>query len=387
MIPFILSSSITTFISIAVWIWTIVCMWIIFNKTWRKWWESIIPVWNVYVLFKIAGKKWWFRSLLLVPVLWILVSILFWITMQSWDVNEYSSLYAIKNVANWILWMLALIVPLMAWITMSYWLTKKFGQSNRFCVGILFLTPIFFWILAFSDAKYEWIEFTKKYSWKKWLLITLWIALVIGCCDAWIKYKEYKDYYSSLWDPYEYEIWERDWELEMTTVDWNKWWWRYEGWKKVWHRIEYESHVIKWEWDYNNNGEREWEWKIIVKDWREWWWKYVNWKQIWEWTIYDYMFDWWYKWVYNYNDEWLKEWEWKLYDNNGNLYAIWTYENWKPVWEWIYYRDDWTSTKLIFKDWKPWEWTMLIGQKKWEYNYKDGEDEAWASAKPDQRNQ
>jgi len=58
MTSFILSSAIITFFSSVLSFWSIICMWIIFRKAWRKWWESIIPVWNVYVLFKIAERKW-----------------------------------------------------------------------------------------------------------------------------------------------------------------------------------------------------------------------------------------------------------------------------------------------------------------------------------------
>ena len=92
----------------------------------------------------------------------------------------------------------------MAWITLPYWLTKKFGKSNWFYLGMLFLTPIFFWILAFSDAKYEWVEFNEKYNLKKWILIILGISLVIWCCDAGIKYYQYNDFYEFK-DYYEYD--------------------------------------------------------------------------------------------------------------------------------------------------------------------------------------
>lgn len=61
---------------------------------------------------------------------------------------------------------------------------------------MLFLTPIFFWILAFGDAKYEGAEFNEKYDLKKWILITIGISLVIWCCHAGIKYYQYKDFYS-----------------------------------------------------------------------------------------------------------------------------------------------------------------------------------------------
>ena len=69
---------------------------------------------------------------------------------------------------------------------------------------MLLFTPIFFWILAFGDAKYEWIEYNKKYSWKKWILITLWISLLVWCCSAGIKYYQYKDFYDYL-NSFEYD--------------------------------------------------------------------------------------------------------------------------------------------------------------------------------------
>lgn len=67
-----------------------------------------------------------------------------------------------------------------------------------------------------------------------------------------------------------------------------------------------------------------------------------------------------------------REWEWKFYGDSGDLVEIWNYENWKQIWEWTYFKKDWTSTKLIFKDWMPWKWTMYIAQTEFEFNYKDG---------------
>ena len=74
--------NITTILVDLVWFFlfvrSIVCLWMIFSKAWRHWWEALIPIWNVYVYFKIAGRKNWFWALFITPILWIIVSIAFW---------------------------------------------------------------------------------------------------------------------------------------------------------------------------------------------------------------------------------------------------------------------------------------------------------------------
>jgi hypothetical protein len=92
---------------------------------------------------------------------------------------------------------------------------------------MLFLTPIFFWILAFNnDIKYEWVEFNEKYNLKKWLLITLGISLFIWCCDAVVKYYQYKDYYD-YFNNFEYDYndsYNIDYEYNNAEIEnyWNK---------------------------------------------------------------------------------------------------------------------------------------------------------------------
>ena len=47
-------------LSLAINIFSIVCMWFIFEKAGEPGWQSIIPVYNMYVLAKIAKKQWTF---------------------------------------------------------------------------------------------------------------------------------------------------------------------------------------------------------------------------------------------------------------------------------------------------------------------------------------
>lgn len=134
-------------------IWMIVCMWKVFKKAGRKWREALIPIRNVWVLFKIAGYKKWFRYLLLLPLVWILVSLIFRLVWNAWAWGQ--SLMTIKSAINWLLGICATILPLVASILVSLWLAKKFGKHWAFWLGLLFLSVIFYGILAFDDSKYS----------------------------------------------------------------------------------------------------------------------------------------------------------------------------------------------------------------------------------------
>lgn len=47
-------------LSTAISIFSVVCMWMVFEKAGEPGWQAIIPVWNAWVLAKIANKKWTF---------------------------------------------------------------------------------------------------------------------------------------------------------------------------------------------------------------------------------------------------------------------------------------------------------------------------------------
>ena len=93
----------------------------IFTKMGRKWWEAIVPVYNMYILAeKTFGNGWWFLLMFVsfIPVIGGVLGILFSI-----------------------IWSLRL--------------GKSFGQSTGFCVGLILLSPIFTLILGFGDAQYS----------------------------------------------------------------------------------------------------------------------------------------------------------------------------------------------------------------------------------------
>ena len=94
-------------------VWTIICRWRMFQKAGLPGWGSIIPFYNIYLRFRMAGMSgWWVLSLLLPPV------------------------FAI-----------ALIVSF-------FKLPEKFGKHRAWGFGLWFLNPIFIGIFAFDKSSY-----------------------------------------------------------------------------------------------------------------------------------------------------------------------------------------------------------------------------------------
>ncbi len=91
----------------------IVGAWLMFEKAGEPGWAVIIPIYNLLIAIKIAGKPWWYLLLLMIPVVNIVIII---ITLDG--------------------------------------LSKNFGKSTGFTVGLFFLRWIFIPILGFGKAVY-----------------------------------------------------------------------------------------------------------------------------------------------------------------------------------------------------------------------------------------
>lgn len=95
-------------------VFLIAAQWKIYAKAGKPGWACIVPIYNQIVLLEIVGKPWWWFFLFLIP----LVNIVFLI----WVANL---------------------------------LSKSFGKSEGFTVGLILLPIIFYPILGFGDAKYN----------------------------------------------------------------------------------------------------------------------------------------------------------------------------------------------------------------------------------------
>src|SRR5215510_5197608 len=96
-----------TILMIAAW-------WKIFTKASQPGWACIIPIYNLYVWCKIAGRPWWWILLMLIPIVNFIILIVFMIE-----------------------------------------LAKSFGKGVGFGIGLILLGVIFFPILGFGSAQYQ----------------------------------------------------------------------------------------------------------------------------------------------------------------------------------------------------------------------------------------
>lgn len=109
----VFSSGISIIISLGWSLLTIASLWKIFEKFGKKGWKSIIPIYNIIVLFEIVEMKAWYVALALIPCVGPFI--------------------------------------LMIFVIMAYAkIAKKLGKSGSFVLLIIFFTPIALALLAFG---------------------------------------------------------------------------------------------------------------------------------------------------------------------------------------------------------------------------------------------
>ena len=111
--PSPVATAIIGLVSLGICIFFIACLWRLFTKAGEPGWASIVPIYNIFVMLKIAGKPGWWFILLCIPGVNFIISILVGIS-----------------------------------------LAERFGKTAGFGIGLALLGFIFLPILAFGDAQY-----------------------------------------------------------------------------------------------------------------------------------------------------------------------------------------------------------------------------------------
>ncbi len=88
--------------------------WVIFTKAGQPGWPALIPIYSTYVLLKVVGRPGWWLILLIIP-----------------------------------------IVNLVIYVIVANDLSKSFGHEVGFTLGLIFLSVIFLFILAFGSSTYR----------------------------------------------------------------------------------------------------------------------------------------------------------------------------------------------------------------------------------------
>jgi hypothetical protein len=92
----------------------IAAMWKVFTKAGEPGWAAIVPIYNILVMLKIAGKPAWWIVLMLIPFVNFIVGIIVAIA-----------------------------------------LAERFGKSAGFGIGLALLPIIFYPMLGFGSAQYQ----------------------------------------------------------------------------------------------------------------------------------------------------------------------------------------------------------------------------------------
>lgn len=108
------SSGIGLFVGLALTIVVLAGFWKTFEKAGEPGWAAIVPIYNIYVLVKISGNRWWWFILLFVPV-----------------------------------------INFLATIKISIDIAGKFNRGALFGLGLAFLSFVFYLILGFGDYQYQ----------------------------------------------------------------------------------------------------------------------------------------------------------------------------------------------------------------------------------------
>lgn len=160
-----LSFSLTyNFFVFGIFILFVVSKWFLFKKAGEPGWASLIPYYNMYVYYKIAGKAKLFwvmlvSSLLSGAMYFVLIfSCIFGIgfslasSINGYSVSELGTALIVVAVICALIFIACMISMLVVSILANVGLAKSFGQSGGFAVGLIFLPFIFVPIMAFSNS-------------------------------------------------------------------------------------------------------------------------------------------------------------------------------------------------------------------------------------------
>ena len=139
---------------IAITILLIVAMWKLFKKAGEPGWKALIPIYDVYILFKISGAKSWFWGLIVAEII-VFINTIVGVNNGSLVTDANGNVTEIKDITYTIITAAMAIFELVAYIVLCAKLSKAFKRGVGTAIGLFFLPNIFTLILAFGSAKYD----------------------------------------------------------------------------------------------------------------------------------------------------------------------------------------------------------------------------------------
>lgn len=127
-------------LALVIWVLYIIGFWKVFQKAGQPGWKSIIPLYNIYIEYKISWSGLAFLAMIVVAVVQACLK------PSGTDVAT-----GIQAAEIAILGLVGAIIH----IIQCYKMSKAFGKGMGYCLGLIFLNPIFVMILGYGSATYQ----------------------------------------------------------------------------------------------------------------------------------------------------------------------------------------------------------------------------------------
>ena len=130
--------------------------WRIFKIAGEPGWKCIIPIYNIYIMYKIVNMKGWFWVILLTSIIGTTVIFLDGCGYLLTEARpDFASVDASAHIPTVIALIAMLVVSIWGGIIYDWRTSKAFGHGVGFFIGMLFFQPIFWLIIGFGKSKYH----------------------------------------------------------------------------------------------------------------------------------------------------------------------------------------------------------------------------------------
>ena len=121
----------------------IIPLWKVFEKAGEKGWKAIVPIYNIYIIYKTfwKGKRFWIYLVLA-------CSTSFFDSLAD-QLPENSILNVIASLIAFVLGILLIIET----FKIAFRVSHAFGKSDGFGIGLALISFVFLMILGYGDAK------------------------------------------------------------------------------------------------------------------------------------------------------------------------------------------------------------------------------------------
>lgn len=131
---------------------TIIGWWKVFEKAGEKGWKSLIPIYNLYISFKICKMTTWFWYYITISIVSAILCAIDGFILYQTDLSKFDlGVHPTTAVALGTLCIVAIII----YCVYAYKMSKVFGKGTLFMVGMFFIPEIMILILGFGNAKYD----------------------------------------------------------------------------------------------------------------------------------------------------------------------------------------------------------------------------------------